>query len=90
MAVNAACLMTRASVFRDSGGFDAALPVRSAAVAWCVKMHGRGLRHVYVPWAEVMDSRPWQGELSGTWPQSDPYYSPNLPTEFAYLPPPVR
>jgi GT2 family glycosyltransferase len=89
LAVSGSCVMTKTRVFREAGGFETRLPAATAAVDYCVRLHGRGLRTVYTPYAEVMDSRPADDDLAGTWPEIDPYYNPNLPSEFAFLPPPA-
>jgi GT2 family glycosyltransferase len=89
LAVSGSCLMTKTQVFREAGGFDTRLSPVNAAVDYCVRLSRRGFRNVYTPYAEVMDSRPAQDDLAGAWPQTDPYYNPNLPIEFAFLPPPA-
>jgi hypothetical protein len=89
LAVSGSCLMTKTRVFREASGFDTRLPTTTAAIDYCLRLHRRGLRNVYTPYAEVMDSSPAQHDLAGTWPETDPYYNPNLPTEFAFLPPPA-
>jgi GT2 family glycosyltransferase len=52
-AVTGACLMTRAEVFADLGGFDVGFPVNYNDVDYCLKVRERGLRVVFTPYAEL-------------------------------------
>jgi GT2 family glycosyltransferase len=52
-AVTGACMMTRAALFRDLGGFDLRFPINYNDVDYCLKALARGLRVVYTPYAEL-------------------------------------
>lgn len=52
-AVTGACMMTRAALFRDLGGFDLRFPINYNDVDYCLKARARGLRVVYTPYAEL-------------------------------------
>jgi len=54
MAVTGACLATRASTFREFGGFDEAnLRIEFSDVDYCLKVHDRGLAVIYNPFATL-------------------------------------
>lgn len=90
-AVTAACLMTRASVFQELGGFDERLAVDYNDVDYCLRARGRGYLVVYTPYAELIHHHSaTRGSLSpeedhalfcSRWRVDgfrDPYYNPNL------------
>jgi O-antigen biosynthesis protein len=96
LAVSGACLMTRASVFRDLGGLDQGLPPELSAIEYCLRLRERQLRTVFTPFAEVRrasEPAPNPGAaFRSRWSEFvrlDPYYNPNLPTRFPYFPPSV-
>lgn len=99
LAVTGACMMTRAAVFRDLNGFDSAFPLNYNDVDYCLRVHQRGLRMVYTPYAELYhhesQSKEGPGRVSheelerfqARWMDryyQDPYYNPNLPTDYPY------
>ena len=54
MAVTGACLATRASTFREFGGFDEAnLRIEFSDVDYCLKVHEKGLAVIYTPFATL-------------------------------------
>lgn len=64
-AVTGACLMARAEVFREAGGFDAAnFPVAYNDIDLCLRILGRGRRVLYTPHASLYHhearSKPWR------------------------------
>jgi hypothetical protein len=97
LAVSGACLMTKASVFRDIGGFDPRFSTALGAIDYCLRLRDRKLRTVFTPYAELMTGGPasdygsereWPA-FRARWPQYqrlDPYYNPNLPKDFVYYP----
>jgi GT2 family glycosyltransferase len=50
-AVTGACLMTKASLFNEVGGFDETLPLTYNDVDLCLKLRARGYLTVYTPFA---------------------------------------
>jgi GT2 family glycosyltransferase len=100
-AVTGACLMTRAEVFREVGGFDEGLPLNYNDVDFCFKVRQAGYRVVYTPHAVLTHfesvSKPgvFREELrafQSRWGrETDPFYNPYLNTEtFDYRIAPVR
>lgn len=91
-AVTAACLMVRASVFEEIGGFDEkALPVSYNDIDFCLRLRRRGYLVTYTPYAAVrhyesVSRGPFPGWQEATYMvgayrreiERDPYYSPNL------------
>lgn len=64
-AVTGACLMTRAEVFREAGGFDAVdFPVAYNDIDLCLRILRRGRRVLYTPHASLYHhealSKPWR------------------------------
>lgn len=53
-AVTAACLMTRAALFRELGGFEESLTVAFNDVDYCLRLRRRGLLVVWTPYAELI------------------------------------
>jgi hypothetical protein len=93
LAVSGACLMTKAALFEQLGGLDGNLPPDLRAIDYCLRLHERGLRTVVTPYTEVTHPAEPVPELTtefrSRWAhyiRSDPYYSPNLPREYAYYP----
>ncbi len=93
LAVSGACLMTKAALFRSLGGFDSKLPPELSAIDYCLRLHERGMRVAVTPYTWV--TRPDEAlpeltpEFRARWAhylRLDPYYSPNLPRDYAYHP----
>lgn len=93
LAVTAACLMMRKSVFDQVGGFDEELPLNFNDVDLCLRVYQAGYRNVVTPHAQLNHyesaSREakweiWELEaLHARHPgmpylDRDPYYNPNL------------
>ncbi len=89
-AVTGACLMTRAEVYRQLGGFDEAdFGVSYNDVDYCLRVRAAGHRIIYTPQAKLMH---WGSATRGVtfdeaehiafvqrYPRfRDPYYSPHL------------
>lgn len=53
LMVAASCMMVRASVFREAGGFDEALPFDYGDVDFCLKLHRLGYRNLYLPYVRA-------------------------------------
>src|SRR3954453_213591 len=87
--------MTRAEVFQASGGFNDALPLNYNDVDLCLRIRELGLRIVYVPDARLYhhESASKEGvheseleafrDLWGNKLPRDPYYNPNLTTQYS-------
>ncbi|MBY0527773.1 MAG: glycosyltransferase, partial [Gemmataceae bacterium] len=93
-AVTGACLMTRADVFQQLGGFCEALAVNYNDVDYCLRVVTDGRRVVFTPDAQLLHyegaTKPgvFESELhafrarwQGQWP-CDPYYNANLSSRF--------
>lgn len=52
-AVTAACLMVKASIFRDVNGLDEGLSVAFNDVDFCLRVREAGYRNVWTPYAEM-------------------------------------
>jgi glycosyltransferase involved in cell wall biosynthesis len=90
-AVTGACLMTRADVFRATGGFDESFPLNYNDVDYCLRLHAAGLRVVCTPYARLYhhelgtrpaEARPrelpaFQARWGAAWAH-DPFHNPNL------------
>jgi GT2 family glycosyltransferase len=95
-AVTGACMMTRRRVFEEVGGFNEKLRVDFNDVDYCLKVRRAGYRIVFTPYArlyhhesgsfgERRQQRDEIEEMRRTWGPvlgRDPYYSPNLTTDF--------
>jgi GT2 family glycosyltransferase len=92
LAVTAACLLTPRSAFDEVDGFDEDLPINYNDVDYCLKLHGKGYRSVFVPEVELLH---WESasrgrtavkdteieELRRRWGHllfDDPYYHPSF------------
>jgi O-antigen biosynthesis protein len=91
-AVTGACMMTRAEVFREMGGFDESFPLNYNDVDYCLKLRQSGYRIVFTPHAVlthyegVTKAGVFAEELrafQAKWGEhvGDPYYNPNLNME---------
>ncbi|MBA4254388.1 MAG: hypothetical protein C0445_00750 [Polaromonas sp.] len=54
LAVTAACLLVRRSIFDAVGGLDETLQVAFNDVDFCLKVHAAGYRNVWTPFAEMV------------------------------------
>ena len=52
-AVTAACMLVKASVFREVGGFDEELKVAFNDIDFCMKVRSVGQKVVFTPYAEL-------------------------------------
>ena len=91
-AVTAACMMTRAEVFRELGGFEETLGVAYQDVDYCLRAREKGYLVVYTPLAVIRhEEGGTRGRTGRTHPEADedffrgrwrgyrdPYYNPNL------------
>ncbi len=92
-SVTAACLLTRRDVFLEAGGFDEEnLAVAFQDVDFCLKVHQRGYRVVYTPFARLYHHESvtkdekipnpkevaFMQEKWCSYIEDDPYYNPNL------------
>jgi len=61
-AVTGACLMCRRDVYEAAGGFDEAFDSAYNDIDFCLRLHERGLRNVYVPEAKLyhLESESWR------------------------------
>ena len=89
-------MMTRRRVFEQVGGFNEKLRVDFNDVDYCLKVRRAGYRIVFTPYArlyhhesgsfgERRQQRDEIEEMRRTWGPvlgADPYYSPNLTTDF--------
>lgn len=97
-AVTGACLMVSRNRFWECGGFDAkTLPVAYQDIDLCLKLHQRGYRVLYTPYAQLYhyeavskraeDKDPRPNEtlaFKERWKdliENDPFYNPNLTRE---------
>jgi GT2 family glycosyltransferase/glycosyltransferase involved in cell wall biosynthesis len=94
VGVTAACMLIRRQLFRELGGFDEKrFGVAYNDVEFCLRLHSRGLRSVYVPDAELTH---YEGRSRGFVDNPretlgcrrlyeklgrDPYHNPNLSLE---------
>jgi len=93
-AVTGACLMTRADVFHELGGFCEEMPLNYSDVDYCLRVMTGGRRVVYTPHAQLYHfegatkAGTFESELTGfrerwrgRWDR-DPCYNPNLSARF--------
>jgi GT2 family glycosyltransferase/2-polyprenyl-3-methyl-5-hydroxy-6-metoxy-1,4-benzoquinol methylase/glycosyltransferase involved in cell wall biosynthesis len=93
-AVTAACMLTRAEVFRELGGFDEGLAVAYNDVDFCLRAREKGYLIVYTPHALLYHKEGGSRGLDGGQPPEDrtrfrsrwrsyrdPYYNPNFDME---------
>jgi GT2 family glycosyltransferase len=52
-AVTGACLCIRKQLFEEAGGFDETLAVAFNDVDFCLRLHAKGYRNLYTPYAEL-------------------------------------
>lgn len=99
IAVTGACLMVSKRAFDEVGGFSLRYPLNYNDVDFCLKLHERGYRSVYVPQAELYHYEGVSKEGGRTvrggelerfledWSERiprDPYYNPNLSQHAPY------
>ena len=96
LAVTGACLMVKTGLFRLVGGFNAEFAADFNDVDFCLRLHEKGFRNVYTPYAELVhyESASSRRTVSGKeiemlipWTTrygSDPYYSINFSTDAPY------
>jgi O-antigen biosynthesis protein len=93
-AVTGACLMTRADVFRELGGFHEDFAVNFNDIDYCLRVRASGRRIVCTPYARLIhyetatkaayspaELRRFQQRWAGQ-AEVDPYYNPNLSTRY--------
>ena len=94
-AVTGACMMVRADVFREIGGFEEKLSVAFNDIDLCLRLRQRGYRVIYTPFARLSHTEygtrgpchPREDEIyfRSTWARElekgDPYYNSNLTLE---------
>ncbi|MER3416009.1 MAG: hypothetical protein C4297_07335 [Gemmataceae bacterium] len=91
IAVTGACLLTPRHLFLELGGFSEQFPIHYNDVDYCLRLHARGYRIVYTPYAELVHhegvskgnggtvSVQEQNQFRALWAHTtDPYYNPNL------------
>ncbi|HET7546253.1 MAG TPA: glycosyltransferase [Usitatibacter sp.] len=93
LAVTGACMMTPRRLFEELGGFAARFPLNYNDVDYCLRLHERGLRSVYLPSVSLYHyegvskeggRNVGKGELEAFQSQwaakvgADPYYNCNL------------
>lgn len=54
VAVTAACLLVRKSIFQEVGGLDEGLAVAFNDIDFCLRVHGAGYRNHWTPFAELI------------------------------------
>jgi len=99
LAVTGACLMTKRLLFEQVGGFSEEFSLNYNDVDFCLKLHQRGYRMVYVPDAMLYHYESLsRGNAGRVAPEEldrfkekwykcyavDPYYNPNLPADRPY------
>jgi glycosyltransferase involved in cell wall biosynthesis/2-polyprenyl-3-methyl-5-hydroxy-6-metoxy-1,4-benzoquinol methylase len=90
-AVTAACMLTKASLYKELGGLDEELSVAYNDVDYCLKARARGMTVIYTPYAELYHHEggtrgrrhPRKNEEAFRkrwWKRGfrDPYYNPNF------------
>jgi len=93
-AITGACLMTRAAVFHELGGFNETFAVNFNDIDYCLRVHDSGLRIVCNPYARLLHYETatkaayFHTELNAfqeRWRErgaADRCYNPNLSTRF--------
>jgi GT2 family glycosyltransferase/SAM-dependent methyltransferase len=94
-AVTGACMMTRATVFREVGGFDPAFSLNYNDIDYCLRLQHAGYRIVFTPHARLChheavskpgtytaELRAFQQRWQCNW-KRDPYYNPHLKAQSA-------
>jgi GT2 family glycosyltransferase len=89
-AVTGACLMVRAEVYQEVGGFDESMPLNFNDIDFCMKVRQTGRRIVYTPYAQLIHHeaaskdgcfREEAHAFRDRWGRemaADPFYSPHL------------
>jgi GT2 family glycosyltransferase len=54
LAVTGACMLTNRQVFLDLGGFQEKYALNYNDVDYCLRLHKRGLRSIYIPYVEAI------------------------------------
>jgi GT2 family glycosyltransferase len=99
LAVTAACMLVRRANFDLVGGFAGVFPRNYNDVDFCLKLHAKGLRNVFTPYAVLShyesssrgmrpvepEERLFLEERWGTQLAHDPYYNPNFLAGANYL-----
>ncbi len=103
IAVTGACMLMRRATFETMDGFDEAHAVVNNDLDFCLRLNKAGLRVVYTPYAtlvhhemvsrsklrDVYNSSVFDAAWKDLFLKGDPYFNPNLTTEFDdYLPEP--
>jgi O-antigen biosynthesis protein len=92
IAVTGACLLVRAEAFRSVGGFDESHAIVNNDLDFCLRIHARGLRCVYTPFARLIhhekasrsdlhdayDEEAFRRRWSSLHARGDPYFHPDL------------
>jgi O-antigen biosynthesis protein len=92
LAVTGACLMVRREVFDEVGGFNESFIVCGSDVEFCLRIHNRGYRNLYTPYAvlyhheavsrgtciPLIDFQLSLESYEKFLSVRDPYYNPNL------------
>lgn len=66
-AVTAACLLVRASVYKEAGGLDERLAVNYNDVDFCLKVKALGYRNLWTPHAELIHHESFSRGGRSTW-----------------------
>lgn len=92
LALTGACQMVRREVFEEVGGYDQGYTLAFGDIDFCLKVHERGYRNVYTPFAQLYhyegstrgyktpahDALKGYEELEPYLAEEDPFFSPNL------------
>jgi GT2 family glycosyltransferase len=95
LAVTGACLMVRRQVFDEVGGFDERYRIAYSDIEMCLRIHARGYRIVYTPFARLRhdegatrggvfppsDTRRALDRMGDLVSSGDPYFHPGLSHE---------
>lgn len=94
-AVTAACMLVKASVYEEAGGFDERLDVAYNDVDFCLRLREKGYEVIYTPYAELSHQEggtrghrhPAENErlFRARWGDyRDPYYNPNFDVDHPF------
>lgn len=94
LAVTGACLVIKASIYKDMGGLDEAFIVAGQDVSFGIKLYESGYRNIYWPFAQLyhyesVSVGTYDNGIQGDYDlslsyykkyheQGDPYFNPNL------------